>query len=105
MERDKFSESAETVEAVRRRWARPARQAKERGHTLIDEIHILLEFLVAGEQEIAHTKPFFFPFSSVVTCTNCPLEVNQRCKRRPCERDGPIAHILRSCCDSKLVTF
>ncbi|MQM21027.1 hypothetical protein Taro_054057 [Colocasia esculenta] len=35
------------------------------------------EFLVAGEQEIAHTKPFFFPFSSAATCTNHPLEVNQ----------------------------
>ncbi|MQL80947.1 hypothetical protein Taro_013400 [Colocasia esculenta] len=39
------------------------------------------EFLVAGEQEIAHTKPFFFPFSSAATCTNRPLEVDQR--RRP----------------------
>ncbi|MQL91457.1 hypothetical protein Taro_024068 [Colocasia esculenta] len=36
------------------------------------------EFLVAGEQEIVHTKPFFFPFSSAVTCTNHPLEVDQR---------------------------
>ncbi|MQL75991.1 hypothetical protein Taro_008371 [Colocasia esculenta] len=36
------------------------------------------EFLVAGEQEIAHTKPFFFPFSSAATCTNRPLEVDQR---------------------------
>ncbi|MQM12356.1 hypothetical protein Taro_045273 [Colocasia esculenta] len=36
------------------------------------------EFLVAGEQEIAHTKPFFFPFLSAVTCTNRPLEVDQR---------------------------
>ncbi|MQM18658.1 hypothetical protein Taro_051654 [Colocasia esculenta] len=46
------------------------------------------EFLVAGEQEIVHTKPFFFPFSSAATCTNSPLEVAQR--RRPCERDGSI---------------
>ncbi|MQL76011.1 hypothetical protein Taro_008387 [Colocasia esculenta] len=36
------------------------------------------EFLVSGEQEIAHTKPFFFPFSSAATCTNHPLEVDQR---------------------------
>ncbi|MQM10648.1 hypothetical protein Taro_043544 [Colocasia esculenta] len=35
------------------------------------------EFLVAGEQEIVHTKPFFFPFSSTVTYTNRPLEVDQ----------------------------
>ncbi|MQM14137.1 hypothetical protein Taro_047066 [Colocasia esculenta] len=61
------------------------------------------EFLVAVEQEIVHTKLFFFPFSSVVTCTNHPLEVNQR--RRPCERDGPIGHVLRSCPDNKPVTF
>ncbi|MQL81827.1 hypothetical protein Taro_014285, partial [Colocasia esculenta] len=38
------------------------------------------EFLVAAEQEIVHTKPFFFPFSSVVTCINHPLEVDQRYK-------------------------
>ncbi|MQL93932.1 hypothetical protein Taro_026581 [Colocasia esculenta] len=36
------------------------------------------EFTAAGEQEIVHTKPFFFPFSSAATCTNCPLEVDQR---------------------------
>ncbi|MQM14135.1 hypothetical protein Taro_047065 [Colocasia esculenta] len=35
------------------------------------------EFLAAGEQEIVHTKPFFFPFSSAATCTNYPLEVDQ----------------------------
>ncbi|MQL74542.1 hypothetical protein Taro_006908 [Colocasia esculenta] len=35
------------------------------------------EFLAAGEQEIVHTKPFFFPFSSAATCTNCPLELDQ----------------------------
>ncbi|MQL97577.1 hypothetical protein Taro_030272 [Colocasia esculenta] len=35
------------------------------------------EFLVAGEQEIVHTKPFFFPFLSAATCTNHPLEVDQ----------------------------
>ncbi|MQL97683.1 hypothetical protein Taro_030381 [Colocasia esculenta] len=36
------------------------------------------EFLVAEELWNAHTKPFFFPFSSAATCTNCPLEVDQR---------------------------
>ncbi|MQM03915.1 hypothetical protein Taro_036706 [Colocasia esculenta] len=61
------------------------------------------EFLVAGEQEIAHTKPFFFPFLSAATCINHPLEVDQR--RRPCERDGPIGRILRSCRDNKPVVF
>ncbi|MQL86650.1 hypothetical protein Taro_019190 [Colocasia esculenta] len=61
------------------------------------------EFMVAGEQEIAHTKPFFFPFSSAVTCINCPLEGDQR--RRPCERDGLIGLVLRSCRDSKPVAF
>ncbi|MQL97920.1 hypothetical protein Taro_030614 [Colocasia esculenta] len=35
------------------------------------------ELLVVGEQEIVHTKPFFFPFSSAATCTNHPLEVDQ----------------------------
>ncbi|MQM19294.1 hypothetical protein Taro_052295 [Colocasia esculenta] len=32
----------------------------------------------AGGVGDPHTKPFFFPFSSAVTCTNCPLEVDQR---------------------------
>ncbi|MQL93576.1 hypothetical protein Taro_026221 [Colocasia esculenta] len=30
-----------------------------------------------GEQEIAHTKPFFFPVASAATCTNSHLEVDQ----------------------------
>ncbi|MQM13191.1 hypothetical protein Taro_046113 [Colocasia esculenta] len=38
------------------------------------------EFLGAGEQGIAHTKPFFFPFLSAATCTNCLFEVDQRYK-------------------------
>ncbi|MQM23863.1 hypothetical protein Taro_056933, partial [Colocasia esculenta] len=58
------------------------------------------EFLVAGEQEIAHNKPFFFPVASAATCTNSHLEVDQR--RRPCERDGPIGRVLGSCHDSKI---
>ncbi|MQM01990.1 hypothetical protein Taro_034750 [Colocasia esculenta] len=36
------------------------------------------ELLVAGEQEMKHTKPIFFPLSSVATCKNHPLEVDQR---------------------------
>ncbi|MQL72992.1 hypothetical protein Taro_005332 [Colocasia esculenta] len=39
------------------------------------------EFLVAGEQEIVHTKLFFFPFSSAATYTYHPLEVDQRARR------------------------
>ncbi|MQL85099.1 hypothetical protein Taro_017618 [Colocasia esculenta] len=35
------------------------------------------EFLVAGEQEIAHTKPFFYPITSAATCTDSYLEVDQ----------------------------
>ncbi|MQM21393.1 hypothetical protein Taro_054432 [Colocasia esculenta] len=61
------------------------------------------ELLVAEELWNAHTKLFFLPFSSVVTYTNRPLKVDQR--RRPCERDGPIGHVRRSCRDSKPVTF
>ncbi|MQM22880.1 hypothetical protein Taro_055939 [Colocasia esculenta] len=61
------------------------------------------EFLATGEQEIVHTKPFFFPFSSAATCTNHPLEVDQG--RRPCKHDGPIGHVLRSCCDRTPVAF
>ncbi|MQL75928.1 hypothetical protein Taro_008305 [Colocasia esculenta] len=36
------------------------------------------KFLVAGEQEIIHTKPFFFPVVSTATCTDHHLEVDQR---------------------------
>ncbi|MQL71273.1 hypothetical protein Taro_003582 [Colocasia esculenta] len=61
------------------------------------------EFLVAGEQEIVHTKPFFFPFSSAATCTNHPLEVDQR--HGPCERDDPICRFQRVDCDIPLVAF
>ncbi|MQM06286.1 hypothetical protein Taro_039112 [Colocasia esculenta] len=56
------------------------------------------ELLVAEELWNDHKKLFFFPFSSTATCTNHPIEVDQR--RRPCEGDGPIGHILRSCHDS-----
>ncbi|MQL75929.1 hypothetical protein Taro_008303 [Colocasia esculenta] len=35
------------------------------------------EFLAAGEQEIAHTKPFFFLVASAATCTDSHLEVDQ----------------------------
>ncbi|MQM04173.1 hypothetical protein Taro_036965 [Colocasia esculenta] len=65
------------------------------------------EFLVAGEQEIVHTKPFFFPFSSAATCINCPLEVDQRVVRLVLNattlvvafwfppRSGPRLHVRR----------
>ncbi|MQM12210.1 hypothetical protein Taro_045126 [Colocasia esculenta] len=36
------------------------------------------ELLVAEELWNDHKKPFFFPFSSAATCTNHPLEVDQR---------------------------
>ncbi|MQL99936.1 hypothetical protein Taro_032667 [Colocasia esculenta] len=36
------------------------------------------KFLVAGEQEIIHTKRFFFPVVSAATCTDHHLEVDQR---------------------------
>ncbi|MQL99491.1 hypothetical protein Taro_032215 [Colocasia esculenta] len=56
------------------------------------------ELLGAGELWINHKKDIFFPRSSSATCTNCPLEADQR--RRPYERDGPIGRVLWSCCDS-----
>ncbi|MQM20582.1 hypothetical protein Taro_053605 [Colocasia esculenta] len=36
------------------------------------------EFLVAGELWIDHKKDIFLPRSSAATCTNRPLEVDQR---------------------------
>ncbi|MQL92664.1 hypothetical protein Taro_025293 [Colocasia esculenta] len=39
------------------------------------------ELLVAEELWNDHKKPFFFPFSSAVTCTNHSLEVDQRARR------------------------
>ncbi|MQL85712.1 hypothetical protein Taro_018236 [Colocasia esculenta] len=56
------------------------------------------ELLGAGELWIDHKKDIFFTHSSSATCTNCPLEADQR--RRPCERDGPIGRVLWSCRDS-----
>ncbi|MQL85691.1 hypothetical protein Taro_018229 [Colocasia esculenta] len=61
------------------------------------------ELWVAEELWNNHKKLIFFPFSSAATCTNRPLEVDQR--HRPCERDGPIGRILRSCRNSKPVAF
>ncbi|MQL88343.1 hypothetical protein Taro_020902 [Colocasia esculenta] len=61
------------------------------------------ELLVVEELWNDHKKLIFFPFSSAATCTNYPLDADQR--RRPCERDGPIGRVLRSCRDSKPVTF
>ncbi|MQL91155.1 hypothetical protein Taro_023759 [Colocasia esculenta] len=39
------------------------------------------ELLVAEDLWNDHKKLIFFPFSSAATCTNCPLEIDQR--RRP----------------------
>ncbi|MQL67900.1 hypothetical protein Taro_000152 [Colocasia esculenta] len=39
------------------------------------------ELLVAGELWIIHKKLIFFPCSSATTCTNRPLEVDQRARR------------------------
>ncbi|MQM17186.1 hypothetical protein Taro_050155 [Colocasia esculenta] len=61
------------------------------------------EFLVAGELWIDHKKDIFFPRLSVATCTNRPIEVDQR--RKPGERDGPIGRVLRSFRDSKPIAF
>ncbi|MQM16898.1 hypothetical protein Taro_049859 [Colocasia esculenta] len=36
------------------------------------------EFMVAGEHEITHTKPFFFPVAYVAPCTDSHLGVDQR---------------------------
>ncbi|MQL89483.1 hypothetical protein Taro_022055, partial [Colocasia esculenta] len=43
-----------------------------------------------GEQDIAHTKPFFFPVASAATCTDSHLEVDQRSSWRLGEQE--IAH-------------
>ncbi|MQL71622.1 hypothetical protein Taro_003937 [Colocasia esculenta] len=59
--------------------------------------------MAAGEQEIAHTKLFFFPVVSAATCTDSHLEVDQR--RRPSERDDPIGRVLGSCRDSEPIAF
>ncbi|MQL74480.1 hypothetical protein Taro_006822 [Colocasia esculenta] len=68
-----------------------------------EEIGRVEELLVAEELWNAHTKPFFFPFSSAATCINHPLEVDQR--RVPCECDGPIGRVLKSCRDSNPFAF
>ncbi|MQL71003.1 hypothetical protein Taro_003320 [Colocasia esculenta] len=41
----------------------------------------VVKFLVAGEQEIIHTKPFFFPVVSAATCTDHHLGVELRARR------------------------
>ncbi|MQL76469.1 hypothetical protein Taro_008864 [Colocasia esculenta] len=58
------------------------------------------ELLVAEELWNDHKKLIIFPFSSAATCTNHPLEVDRRFRRRPCERDGLIGRVLWSCHDS-----
>ncbi|MQL82960.1 hypothetical protein Taro_015445 [Colocasia esculenta] len=74
------------------------------------------ELLVAEELWNGHKKLIFFPVESAATCADSHLEVDQRTtlcrsreslvcnpkhcpfsvgfRRRPCERDGPIGHIL-----------
>ncbi|MQL91264.1 hypothetical protein Taro_023876 [Colocasia esculenta] len=56
------------------------------------------ERLGAGELWIEHKKDIFFPQTSTATCTNLPLEADQR--RRPYECDGPIGRVLWSFRDS-----
>ncbi|MQL78596.1 hypothetical protein Taro_011023 [Colocasia esculenta] len=56
------------------------------------------ELLVAEELWNDHKKLILFSVASAVTSTDSHLEVDQR--RRPCERDGPIDHVLWSCHDS-----
>ncbi|MQM10133.1 hypothetical protein Taro_043022 [Colocasia esculenta] len=80
------------------------------------------ELLVAEELWNDHKKLIFFPVASAATCTDSHLEVDQRStlcqykavldrnprtcpfsvdvRRRSCEGDGPIGHVLRSCRDS-----
>ncbi|MQL93510.1 hypothetical protein Taro_026156 [Colocasia esculenta] len=61
------------------------------------------ELLVAEELWNDHKEIIFFPVASAATCTDSHREVNQR--RKPCERDGLIGHVLRSCSDSTPVAF
>ncbi|MQL97200.1 hypothetical protein Taro_029889 [Colocasia esculenta] len=58
------------------------------------------ELLVAGELWNDHEKAIFFPLSSAATCINHLLGVKLRFRHGPCERDGPIGRVQRSCCDS-----
>ncbi|MQM20798.1 hypothetical protein Taro_053826 [Colocasia esculenta] len=80
------------------------------------------ELLVAEQLWNDHKKLIFFPVASAATCTDSHLEVDQRSplcqykavldrnprtspfsvdvRRRPCEGDGPIGRVLRSCRDS-----
>ncbi|MQL97462.1 hypothetical protein Taro_030154 [Colocasia esculenta] len=44
----------------------------------------MYKLLVSEELWNDHKKLFLFPFSSAATCTNCPLEVDQRDEFRTC---------------------
>ncbi|MQL74000.1 hypothetical protein Taro_006359 [Colocasia esculenta] len=46
--------------------------------TFLASVGRVEELLVAEELWNDHKKPFFFPFSSAATCTNHPLQVDQR---------------------------
>ncbi|MQM09431.1 hypothetical protein Taro_042303 [Colocasia esculenta] len=69
-----------------------------RSHSCREASGRVEELLVAEELWNNHKKPFFFPFSSAATCTNHPLEVDQRtsstqkvtmkCKRKSKSRMG-----------------
>ncbi|MQL74182.1 hypothetical protein Taro_006520 [Colocasia esculenta] len=98
--REKVRKSAEALKRVPEKNSVRGKRRKTTGES---EREFEREFLVAGEQEIVHTKPFFFPVVSATTCTDGHLEVDQR--RRPCECDGPKGRVLRSCRDSTPVAF
>ncbi|MQM23232.1 hypothetical protein Taro_056295, partial [Colocasia esculenta] len=53
------------------------------------------EFLVAGELCIDHKKDIFFPRSSAATCTNHPLEVDQRTTL--CQNRESLVHNPKHC--------
>ncbi|MQL89108.1 hypothetical protein Taro_021672 [Colocasia esculenta] len=52
------------------------------------------ELLVAEGLWNDHKKLIFFPVASAATCTDSHLEVDQRFRHRPCERDCPISRVL-----------
>ncbi|MQL68710.1 hypothetical protein Taro_000986 [Colocasia esculenta] len=85
------------------------------------------ELLVAEELWNDHKKLIFFPFSSAATCTNRPLEIDQRstlcqykvvldrnprtcpfsvdARHGPCERDGPIGRVHKAIAVERTITI
>ncbi|MQM01714.1 hypothetical protein Taro_034470 [Colocasia esculenta] len=60
------------------------------------------ELLGAGELLIDHKKDIFFARSSAATCTNCPLEADQRSKKRSNKPSGvDTAHL---CVDTSILS-